>query len=108
MTTLSKLIELSTGFDRNKAEDVSGGPKMGFDSALYLHTGKFAGRGLELTDHAWSQLATKLGPVVYGKGSTRALPLDYLQRLPEPVMALQLNYWLDRTNGHGFLVRAYQ
>src|SRR4051812_4594761 len=35
-----------------------------------------------LTDHALAQLHDKLGPAHYGRGSNKALPTEYLAKLP--------------------------
>jgi len=106
MTTLSELIEVSKGYDAEKRNEVVHGYQMAFGAGLHLTTPTMA--DLELTDHAWGHLYEKLGPVVFGKGSTRRLPVDYLNALPDEVAAMLLNFHLGKANGHGFLVRTYK
>jgi hypothetical protein len=109
MTTLTELIELSDWFDRSKVDDVAAGNQITIDASLKLHTARFhAGGELELTEHAWGQLAKRLAPAVFGRGSQRTLPMAYLRALPPAMMAAELNYWLERVNGNGFLVRSYE
>ncbi len=59
-----------------------------------------------LTEHALRQVCSKLGPAVYGKGSARVLPFDYLTAIPKDLMAENLNRHLVNGNGSRWLIRA--
>jgi hypothetical protein len=96
---LKNLIELSRQFDAEKVDTT--GPVKAFrfdpsgrivaprDPSLTLLRG--APLSGEMTRHAFRQLCSKLGPVVYGKGSDRTLPADYLLTMPADQMAYNMN-----------------
>ena len=119
---LAKMHQQATGFDEHKkdwadfkpfvsplatvqVEDpltlvLQQNPKMPSVSADY-----------QMTDHAWMQLSSRLGPVVYGKGSHRtAAPkawwianADHKQTLVRSTFATYTNALIDKYEGDWFL-----
>lgn len=70
-------------------------------------------RVLDVTDAAAHQLYLKLGKTHFGKGGTRGLPGEYLDRFPAPERAQILNWTLSRSKdtlmvrSFGFVGRAF-
>lgn len=58
-----------------------------------------------LTDHALRHVFAKLSPAVYGKGSAKVLPFDYLTAIPRDLLAQNLNRHLTNGNGSRWLIR---
>src|SRR3990167_4961554 len=59
-----------------------------------------------LETNAWDQLMTKLAPAVYGPGTTRKLPSDYLLAIPNDLRAANLNHLFGKAKlGQSAMVR---
>lgn len=113
--TLDNLLDLSHSFDAAK-EDYDGKQwQFGFDIEANLEMADKVNPGVivlphRLTKHAWEQFAGKMGPMAFGKGSGRSLPVDALlawkETYPEELATLLNRHIVDYKSG--LLVRAYQ
>lgn len=108
---LDNLISESQEYDTHKA-DYSGYAKDfrfgDYDSFMYPPASVFGSPPpLEPTDWAWNQIFTKLGPAVFGKGSGKSLPADYLLAVDPDVRSYNLNRALGNANGKEWFVRTY-
>ena len=101
------LIEKSKKFDADKRDDICIRRDMAFSNSMELYTPCMG--GMVMTDHSLAQIGAKLGPTMYGKGSTRSINMEHLRHLPKELAALELNYflWKDQ-GGNRMMVRAYQ
>lgn len=62
---------------------------------------------LSLTDWASRQLYERLGKTVFGRGTTKRLPYDFMQAETPRVRAFILNDAMQRHNGRGWMFRAF-
>jgi hypothetical protein len=62
---------------------------------------------LVLTDEARTQLHNKLGPVHYGRGSSKSLPTEYLDGFSRRMYATILNDTLSRATTNNWKIRTY-
>jgi hypothetical protein len=62
---------------------------------------------LEIEDWAFRQMCAKLGPAVYGKGSNKGLPAEYLQAIPADLRATVLNRHVKVDLGKTWMARGY-
>jgi hypothetical protein len=111
-TALSAMLAKSREMDEHKAHYVNPARAHHFndDARLTAETSLMGMTSsivpLELTDHALYQACSKLAPSVYGKGTTRNLPFDYIKAIRPEVRAYVLNEHLTRAEGD-WMVRAY-
>ena len=97
--------------DKNKFDYSAMARHLNFDkqAALYI-VADFANLAQEmehrtLTEHALRQTFSKLGPAVFGKGSSKVLPFDYLTAIPAELRATCRNQHLANGNGSRWLIR---
>lgn len=110
MDTIFDCLEASLAHDTHKADYTEAARNMHFDdeSRLVVPDQLFGEvPPLEPTTWAWGQIFTKLAPPVYGKGSQKTLPGDYLLAIPPHLRSINLNDHLMRMNGAVWLVRSY-
>lgn len=85
MAGIDQLIEISQRADMEKADYRLPASKIDWMPNGYLAPefgkGSTAAPTLKLSKHALTQVAAKLGPVVYGKGSPKRLPVDFLDAI---------------------------
>jgi hypothetical protein len=62
---------------------------------------------LDMTDWAYSQLASRLGPTCWGTGSAKALPLDFLMKCDPGIRAEVFNSFISKHRGDQWVVRGY-
>jgi hypothetical protein len=63
---------------------------------------------LAMTDTAYSQIFSKLAPTVYGKGSAKSLPTDYLTTIPADLRAEILKRHCRDANGfQSWMIRGF-
>lgn len=110
MNTIFDCLETSLAQDTHKADYTEAARSIHFDeeSQLVIPPQLFGEvPPLAPTSWAWGQIFNKLAPAVYGKGSQKGLPGDYLLALDPELRATNLNNHLERMNGAVWLVRAY-
>lgn len=73
-------------------------------AALFLEQGATI---FGVNDNALRDLCTKLAPAVYGKGTNRTLPYDYLRAMPTQLMGQNLTDHAQNSNGQRWLVRTF-
>lgn len=108
MNTLSKLIEQSEGYDSTKADVVTLARLVRFDpETCRLIAGDESATlaPASLSDGALLDVCAKLGPAVFGKGTSRNLPVDYLRAMSPALRAQALNEHCTNANGSKWLVR---
>lgn len=105
---LNELIEESKGYDSQKLDTVVVSNQISFDElARMLPDGRLAKMPpLKMTTWAQDQLFTKLGPAVFGRGSKKSLPRDYLGSIPSDLLATNLNRIIQGTR-YSWLIRQY-
>lgn len=111
MDTVRKLLELSVSYDHWKTDYAGRASTFSFDKESRVNLpGTLFGQPepLRMTDWAWRQVFTKLGPAVFGRGSYKSLPYDYLMAIPADLRAENLNRHLQAHNGTEWMVRAFQ
>ena len=110
VTDLQNMLQAARSFAQEKADTRTSAQELKFtpDSTLVLPpTALGSLPPLTVTEHGYSQLFAKLGPSVFGRGSARSLPKDYLLAVPADLRADILNRHLRDSNGR-WLVRQYQ
>ncbi len=110
MDELHKLIEQSTGYDALKHDYTEYPRAIRFTGEALLElpqTAFGAVKPLKPTEWAWRQMFAKLGPTVYGRGSSKSLPADYLLAVPPDMLAGNLNRHIQNTNGSRWMIRGY-
>lgn len=110
MNILEGLITQSAEHDAQKHDHTAEARDLWFDEAARLSVPPtLMGRmlPLEMTEWASRQLYSKLGPVVFGRGSSKALPYDYLTALDPDMRADVLNRHLRAAADRRWLVRGY-
>jgi hypothetical protein len=110
MKTIFDCADVSSNHDTHKADYTEAAGSLHFDTqARLIVPDQLFGEvpPLTPTTWAWNQLFTKLGPTVYGKGTQKVLPSDYLLSIPPQLLATNLNDHLTRINGAVWLVRSY-
>jgi len=117
-TKIRSMIEVSKEHDSMKADYKGKATSFWFNEQSAI-TGKQSGAlfgrvqvqeeipAMLPTDWAYRQLYARLGPIVFGKGSTKSLPFDYLSALPSGVRASLLNEHLGKYKTGQMLVRGY-
>jgi hypothetical protein len=111
-TTINDLYDISRDQDTHKTDYTGKARDFRFDeNAAIVPSLKGSVFGdnvratsLAPTDWAWSQIFTKLGPSVFGKGKDKSLPADNLLALRPEQRAQLLNDHLDHTETN-WLVR---
>lgn len=109
MEVIKQLFEQSSQQDLHKHDHIAFASQLEFGEDGRLRVPRtFAGeiQPLEPTEWAWGQLFSKLGPTVFGRGSHKTLPSDYLLAIPRDLLATNLNTHLQKTN-RKWMVRAY-
>jgi hypothetical protein len=109
--TLAVLLEKSRGFDLLKHDHKVAARDVSFDSLARITLPTPVGLPLTpLTLRKWSldQIASKLGPAVFGKGSGKRLPVDYLLAMPDDLRGEVLTRHCQDANGRSWLVRGYE
>ena len=115
LTTVSpvdQFLDRSLEFDQHKADFVKPAQVCQFDetSRLTMPADMFglAASAIPLlpTDWAWRQIFAKLGSTVFGSGTNKVLPFDYLLALKPELRAYVLNEHLGRASGE-WMIRAY-
>jgi len=107
---LEGLIETSAQHDARKHDHTADAQALRFDGdAKLLVPPTLMGYlpPLVMTEWADRQLYAKLGPVVFGRGSSKALPYDYLSALEPDLRADVLNRHLTAAGDRRWLVRGY-
>jgi hypothetical protein len=108
---LQTLIERSEEYDQLKADYSEKARYFHFDEQARIvppGVAGFSSLPLTVSDHALTQICAKLGPAVFGKGSQKSLPRDYLQAIAPDLRAENLNRHIANTNGNSWMVRAYK
>ena len=112
MQELEQMIETSTLYDQYKVDYIDHAREFMFnDGAMLVPPGNMMVENpppLMLTLWAWNQVFSKLGPAVFGHGSGKSLPSDYLLTIPPDLLATNLNRHLNNANGREWMVRAFQ
>ena len=112
MTTLVDLIRQSEEFDTRKSDEKLYPATMRFSPQAQLLVPTPMGiTGYAPTDHAWKQLFIRLGPAVWGRGSTKSLPPEYMLNIPKGMLADNVNVHLASLNAFNrnvFLCRLYE
>jgi len=109
---LSELLDTSREQDTHKADYTNPAREFTFDAESRLNVsanmfGLSASMSpLAPTDWAWRQVFSKLGASVFGKGSNKTLPADYLLALKPELRAHVLNEHIQRADGK-WMARAY-
>lgn len=116
MTTINQLMEQAGEYLQHTHDHKAAVKEFYFNEAAEIvapvyETG-LALPPMTLTDTAYDQAITKLGPVVYGKGNTRldgniAAMKRYLMAVPPDLRAVALNRHIEDGNGGDWLVRGY-
>jgi hypothetical protein len=109
MEIIKQLYEQSAELDTHKHDHIAYASQLKFDDNAELHVPTTLMGNLpplKPTDWAWGQLFSKLGPTVYGRGSQKTLPSDYLLAIPRDLLATNLNRHLLNANKQ-WMVRAY-
>lgn len=73
-------------------------------AALFLEQGATQ---FGVNDNALRDFCSKLAPAVYGKGTTRILPFDYLSTIPPTLRATVLTDHAHSANGAKWLIRTH-
>jgi len=116
-TSIATLVAKSQALDHDKEDYIAQVKLFSFNNETaglvcpprnLLNPDDAATEPLKLTDHAMRQLCTKLAPAVYGKGTTRVLPIEYLSAIPAPLRATVLNDHIQHVNGNRWTVRRYK
>ncbi len=108
---LHTLIAKSQAADRTKYDYAAFARHLHFNPSAQMSLGPEIAYELgervarPLSEHATRQLFAKLGPAVFGKGSNKILPFDYLSAIPQDLLAQNLNRHLVNGNGSKYLVR---
>ena len=112
-TQLEAMLAKSKAMDEHKADFVNSASTHHFmpDGKLsvpskWLANDHVSIEPLELTEHAFRQVCSKLAPSVFGKGSSKNLPFDYLNAIKPELRATVLNEHLTRAEGD-WMVRAF-
>jgi len=109
---LDELISQSMEYDEGKADYVGYAREFKWlvDGAIVAPNTLlgFDNPPLKMTENALRQVCSKLGPVVFGKGSQKGLPFDYMKSVPKDLMATCLNRHAQEQNGHKWMLRGYQ
>ena len=109
---LDDLILASERYDTDKADYVGFAKEFTWDSEGHIVAPRnlldLASPPLTMTDNALRQVCSKLGPVVFGKGSQKSLPFEYMRSVPLDLMATCLNRHASAQNGHKWMVRQYK
>ena len=117
---ITPFVDRNVAFDNDKADYRAAPRDLKFDENCRLivpdvHSQQLFGTGvapLKMSEYAYSQLFARMGTTVYGRGSQRSLPGEYLLGIPDNIRAEALNWHLqekriNQTNGK-YLVRAYK
>lgn len=107
---MQDLVSQSQEYDNHKHDYLADTTDFSFDaitSAVQPPEGLFQAPPLYPTEQAWTQIFSKLGPAVYGKGSNRVLPNDYLLAIDPDVRAINLNRAIGKMVDKRWLVRGY-
>lgn len=112
---LERSVGESKAFDDDKSDfEVSVAKEIAFDpqgplvvKAVWEGQNASVSCPLVPTDHAWHQMYQKLGPTVWGPGSRRSLPADYLKAIGPELRAYLMNAHVQQHEGR-WLVRSYQ
>lgn len=108
---LDQLIEKSELFDTEKADFVAQARTFRFDDNARIVPPDCMGLSVQpliMTENALRQTCSKLGPAVFGRGSAKSLPFDYIDTIPADLRAICLNNHIEHANGSKWMVRAYQ
>lgn len=106
---LNKLLDKSREYDLQKHDTRAPAVALELteDGRVRLPATEFGEvRPLRPTDWAWRQMFRKLGTTVFGKGSKRGLPADYLLAIPKELLAMNTNKCLEKSKSQ-WLVRGY-
>ena len=108
---LDQLINQSSEFDSRKADHIAPAREFHFNSLAAIEPPAILG-GLQSAplmpdEHALRQLCTKLGPAVWGKGTSKSLPYDYVTTIPADLRSTAFNRHLQDANGSRWMVRGY-
>lgn len=117
---ITSFLDRNVAYDNDKADYRAAPRDLKFDENCRLivpdaHSQQLFGTGvapLKMSEYAYSQLFARMGTTVYGRGSQRSLPGEYLLGIPDNIRAEALNWHLqekqvNQTNGK-YLVRAYR
>ena len=113
LTTLDDVFDRAVELDLYKHDHVTEAKALMFNDQARLvmpqhNTPIGSIPPVSLTEHAYRQMFDKLGPSVFGKGSNKTLPFDYLIALKDRypnLLAAVLNRHLADGNGSRWLVR---
>lgn len=107
---LQSLVNTSEQCDLQKADFVAAARSFSFDEQARIvppTSGGFSSAPLAMTEHSLRQVCSKLGAAVFGKGTSKGLPHDYLSAIPKDLLADNLNRHLTASNGNKWMVRGY-
>jgi hypothetical protein len=111
---LNQMLETSRMHDEHKHDYTAAPANITFNpeanmliKELNLLFGETSTQPLEPTEWAWGQMFQKLGPAVFGKGSNKVLPRDYLLSIDKDLLAESMNRHIQKLNNGKWLVRAY-
>lgn len=107
VTRVRELAERSAEYDQQKHDHSVPGSTLHFTDAFRLELLEmplFGGMApLTVTDHAFGQLAEKLGRAAIG----RTLPVDFMKALTPDLRAYNFNRAAEKAGGRKWLVRGY-
>lgn len=118
---ITPFVDHNAAFDNDKTDYRAAPREFQFDENCRLVVpSSQSGHGLfssgvaplKMSEWAYSQLFQRMGTTVYGRGSQRSLPGEYLLGIPDHIRAEALNWHLqekqvNQANGK-YLVRAYR
>lgn len=120
METIYQVIETSKALDARKADYRVPAKELVFPNGKIALPEKYsdgdetAALFLEqsmttfgVNDNALRDLCAKLAPALYGKGTGRILPFDYLRAMPEHLRGQVLTDHAQNSNGSRWLVRTF-
>jgi hypothetical protein len=100
MTTIQELIDRSADYDARKSDYRLAPADMRFTpEGKVIVPAKHGAMPVEPTDWAWGQAFKRVGPAVYGRGSQKGLPADYMLSIPRDMLADNMNGHLARLAG---------
>jgi len=109
-TQLYDLLDRSQQHDIQKHDWKALPQELALDADARLNVPSPYGLGpapMALSDLALSHLCAKLGPAVFGKGSDKTLPRNYLAAVDPALRATNLNTALRRASNGNWTVRGY-
>lgn len=109
--TLDQALEASLDYDARKSDYKNGSRVFSFNDAAQIVLPNVGGNMSEapkdLTEKAIKDLCAKLGPSVFGKGSAKILPSDYIGAIDPALRAALFNNHNGKSENKTWLVRCF-